>query len=1061
MSDPGSARRTDELAAERAREQLGLSKHHARLMDVCFKYVPPRPLRTDRRLNDVLTVEDLEAMSSMVERELLAGLEKERNGPEDDLVPVSSGGRRPDPFPYDVCLMETTLEQRASHNLAVCVPHKGELVWYDGDASIRMIDEAGYRWRVASIAGAARILDALEPSNVDSCPLMRPAMERARIVDAVTDTTALEATHGTVVANLNVPQRRAVATVLDPSFTEGFFTVQGPPGTGKSTVIAAMIAVVGSGVLVAAPSNAAVANVAVKAYSTLQDWFGLLDFAVFGENCHPSAHFLSPRFRGEKYAAFVKDLEGAKTKARADELKMSFIRWLHLDESKEYTNAELSQLCPYVDTSNRGGRRTLATLLSKAKIVFSTLNSTGSWTLRQSLSAHTLLLDEAGQCPEAEFYVAATVPGVRRIVVIGDPKQLPSTVVDLACQTAGYGVSWLGKVFGLLPHKVHLLSVQYRMDPLILEFPNEHFYGGRIESAKTVLDRVVQARRPFCFVDTCGYGREEMEAFSWMNAYEVATIQHLLFTDPDIKLIKDDLFDRSVIPRFMVISPYKAQVALLKNVLRAPKGCMLDIATVDSFQGQEAHIVFFATVRTRRVGFVDSPERINVALTRSISILRVIGDLNFFRSLHPSSTLRKLATFAGKEADRVAVFNVRPGRWAPPNWNVPLVWDVCWSSRYWNCLTLRAPPDQNIFMNTLHAIASADTTALNSPIPPRETPTWYMSALKGFTKYQVVWMASLKGNRQTITAEYAGSRRQCLHFLQVRHSPPFEARIVRSCLSGLEPNTRAEEETQTREDARRSHASHLFWKATNTAQHAIASGVSLPLEGVQLDPVQDLVARTSPPLLIESRSGTGKTLVLVQHAAYFATREYPSDARPACFVTVSSRLCTQLESKYNELNRLENLRLPPTLFFSFRDLIEKLLYKRDIDDFKLMRPCTFVAFDRSRKSHERFPVDSYIVESEIGGVIVGSLLAGDQNEPLSRAQYLEERRSNVDRDPTMRNHIYDCFERYERWKAEAGRYDVGDIVLRLLREEWDELFTAGKHVVPTSCLYFLFVIDSP
>lgn len=269
MSDLGAFGGTaDPAAVQRAREKLGLTekRNHARLIDVCFKSVPPRPLRM-AKLNDVLTAEDLDAMSSMVERELLAGLEKERKGPEDDDVP-STGGRRRDPFPYDVCLMEATLEQRASHNLAVCLPRKGELVWYDGDASIRTIDDWGSRWRVASISGAARILDALDPTNLSSCPLMKPAMERTRLVDVVTDTTALEAAHGAVVANLNTPQRLAVATVLDPSFTEGFFAIQGPPGTGKSTVITAMIRVMGSGVLVAAPSNAAVANVAVKAYLT-------------------------------------------------------------------------------------------------------------------------------------------------------------------------------------------------------------------------------------------------------------------------------------------------------------------------------------------------------------------------------------------------------------------------------------------------------------------------------------------------------------------------------------------------------------------------------------------------------------------------------------------------------------------------------------------------------------------------------------------------------------------------------------------------------------------------
>ena len=43
------------------------------------------------------------------------------------------------------------------------------------------------------------------------------------------------------------------------------------------------------------------------------------------------------------------------------------------------------------------------------------------------------------KCPEAEFYIATTFPGVKRIVCIGDPMQLNATVVNIDCISMGFG----------------------------------------------------------------------------------------------------------------------------------------------------------------------------------------------------------------------------------------------------------------------------------------------------------------------------------------------------------------------------------------------------------------------------------------------------------------------------------------------------------------------------------------------------------------------------------------------------------------------------------------------
>lgn len=52
--------------------------------------------------------------------------------------------------------------------------------------------------------------------------------------------------------------------------------------------------------------------------------------------------------------------------------------------------------------------------------------------------------------------------------------------------------------------------------------------------------------------------------------------------------------------------------------------------TVDRFQGREADLVMLSMRNTRRVGFLDSPNRLNVAVTRARQQLVVVGNAEYF-----------------------------------------------------------------------------------------------------------------------------------------------------------------------------------------------------------------------------------------------------------------------------------------------------------------------------------------------------------------------------------------------------------------------------------------------
>ena len=112
-----------------------------------------------------------------------------------------------------------------------------------------------------------------------------------------------------------------------------------------------------------------------------------------------------------------------------------------------------------------------------------------------------------------------------------------------------------------------------------------------------------------------------------------------------------------------VLTFYRAQEALLRDFLndsgnqrtgyglyarRGASGAttaIIKLCTVDRFQGHEADVVFLSFVKTRSVGFLQSLNRLNVAVTRARYQLVLVGAQRFFQSPQcRSRLLRELAT---------------------------------------------------------------------------------------------------------------------------------------------------------------------------------------------------------------------------------------------------------------------------------------------------------------------------------------------------------------------------------------------------------------------------------
>ncbi|CAL5358399.1 unnamed protein product [Camellia sinensis] len=272
-----------------------------------------------------------------------------------------------------------------------------------------------------------------------------------------------------------------------------------------------------------------------------------------------------------------------------------------------------------------------ASVLDEAAIVFSTLSFSGS-TLFSKLnrSFDVVIIDEAAQAVEP----ATLVPlanGCKQVFLVGDPVQLPATVISPIAEQFGYGMS-LFKRFQRAGYKVVMLKTQYRMHPEIRSFPSREFYNGVLEDGSDVKSETKRKWHdfrcfgPFCFFDIHEGKESQPSGGSWVNEDEVDFVlvlyRNMVTRYPELKSNS----------RLAIISPYRHQVKLFRERFQDTFGVesnkLVDINTVDGFQGREKDVAIFSCVRSsndRSIGFVSDFRRMNVGITRARSSVLVVG----------------------------------------------------------------------------------------------------------------------------------------------------------------------------------------------------------------------------------------------------------------------------------------------------------------------------------------------------------------------------------------------------------------------------------------------------
>ncbi|KAF8065906.1 UPF1 [Scenedesmus sp. PABB004] len=397
---------------------------------------------------------------------------------------------------------------------------------------------------------------------------------------------------------LNHSQLHAVRSVLQQPLS----LIQGPPGTGKTvtsaTIVYHLCTTAGSQVLVCAPSNVGVDQLAEKVAAT-----GLKVVRMVAKSreavASPVEHLTLHHQVFRKLGQLKADKGGLTS---ADERQYGQLR-----------------------------RALEAEVLAHADVVCATCMGAGDPRLT-SLRFQHVLVDECTQASEPEALLPLVL-GAKQVILVGDHCQLPPVVMCKRAAEAGLTQSLFERL-RLLGIKPIRLQVQYRMHPCLSEFPSNTFYEGTLQNGAGAGDRRGGAPglpwpkpdRPMMFWVQLGAEEISASGTSYLNRTEAANVEKLLTR----------FLQAGVLPgQLGVITPYEGQRAhivstlLRHGPLRQDLYRGIEVSSVDAFQGREKDYIILSCVRSNEasgIGFLSDPRRLNVSLTRARYGLVLLGN---------------------------------------------------------------------------------------------------------------------------------------------------------------------------------------------------------------------------------------------------------------------------------------------------------------------------------------------------------------------------------------------------------------------------------------------------
>ncbi|KAL7180670.1 hypothetical protein ACSBR1_043789 [Camellia fascicularis] len=264
-----------------------------------------------------------------------------------------------------------------------------------------------------------------------------------------------------------------------------------------------------------------------------------------------------------------------------------------------------------------------------------------------------IVIDEAAQALEPATLIPLQLlkSKATKCIMVGDPKQLPATVLSNVASKYMYQCSMFERL-QRAGHPVIMLTEQYRMHPEICRFPSLHFYDKKLlngdqMSEKSAPFHGTEGLGPYVFFDIVDGHELHGKNSGGMSLYNECE------ADAAVEILgffKNRYPSEFVGGRIGIITPYKCQLSLLRSRFSSAFGSSvtaeMEFNTVDGFQGREVDILILSTVRaaetysvatkmnSSNIGFVADVRRMNVALTRARLSLWILGNARTLQTNH-------------------------------------------------------------------------------------------------------------------------------------------------------------------------------------------------------------------------------------------------------------------------------------------------------------------------------------------------------------------------------------------------------------------------------------------
>ena len=330
-------------------------------------------------------------------------------------------------------------------------------------------------------------------------------------------------------------------------------------------------------------------------------------------------------------------------------------------------------------------------ILAEVQVVLATAVGAGAENIQRLPAFDIVILDEAAQATEPAAWIPMVRS--KRAVLVGDPCQLAPLVRSTEASDGGLATPLMARVSQNIPEKVNLqkaptlgaanaylssgvlgcvLTTQYRSNQLISDWASQEMYGGRLAASERVASRLLSqmpgvastpaTNAPLLLLDTRTRAGMLLTGCSEVSESEMAARErsrNIFSTSRDeddgnlpvssssslvnegeayaVMMHVAGLLGAGLAPSDIAVqSPYAAQVRLIRTKLAdvaargaAPGADLVEVASVDSFQGREAEAVVISTVRSndkQSVGFLADVRRANVAVTRARRHVCIVGD---------------------------------------------------------------------------------------------------------------------------------------------------------------------------------------------------------------------------------------------------------------------------------------------------------------------------------------------------------------------------------------------------------------------------------------------------